>query len=46
MRRSCGDVALTGFAALVCLFLALPSLIVVPMSFNADNLLRFPPQGF
>jgi putative spermidine/putrescine transport system permease protein len=30
----------------VCLFLVLPSLIVVPMSFNADTLLRFPPQGF
>jgi putative spermidine/putrescine transport system permease protein len=46
MRRSLGPAALASFAGLVCLFLVLPSLIVVPMSFNADNLLRFPPQGF
>jgi putative spermidine/putrescine transport system permease protein len=46
VRRSSGQAALASFAGLVCLFLVLPSLIVVPMSFNADNLLRFPPQGF
>jgi putative spermidine/putrescine transport system permease protein len=46
VRPSVGDAALVGFAGLVCLFLVLPSLIVVPMSFNADNLLRFPPHGF
>jgi len=44
--RSLGHAALASFAGLVCLFLVLPSLIVVPMSFNADTLLRFPPQGF
>lgn len=34
------------FSFLVCVFLVLPSLIVVPMSFNADDFLRFPPQGY
>ncbi len=46
MPRSLGHAALASFAAIVCLFLVLPSLIVVPMSFNADTLLRFPPRGF
>ena len=46
MPRSLGSAVLASFAGLVCLFLVLPSLIVVPMSFNADNLLRFPPHGF
>jgi putative spermidine/putrescine transport system permease protein len=46
VRRLLSDAALASFAGLVCLFLVLPSLIVVPMSFNADNLLRFPPHGF
>lgn len=46
MPRSLGQAALASFAGLVCVFLVLPSLVVVPMSFNADNLLRFPPQGF
>ena len=46
MPRSLGQAALACFAGLVCLFLVLPSLIVVPMSFNADTLLRFPPRGY
>jgi putative spermidine/putrescine transport system permease protein len=46
MRLSLGSALLWSFAGLVCLFLVLPSLIVVPMSFNADNLIRFPPRGF
>ena len=46
MRLSPGDAVLAGFAGIVSLYLVLPSLIVVPMSFNADNLLRFPPHGF
>jgi putative spermidine/putrescine transport system permease protein len=44
--RALAQAALASFAGLVCLFLVLPSLVVVPMSFNADNLLRFPPHGF
>lgn len=46
MRVSAGGALLWSFAGLVCFFLVLPSLIVVPMSFNADNLMRFPPRGF
>ncbi len=46
MRPALGPALLASFAGLVCLFLVLPSLIVVPMSFNDDNLLRFPPHGF
>jgi putative spermidine/putrescine transport system permease protein len=46
MLPSKGDTALASFAGLICLFLVLPSLVVVPMSFNDDNLLRFPPHGF
>jgi putative spermidine/putrescine transport system permease protein len=44
--RPVAGALLWSFAGLVCLFLVLPSLIVVPMSFNADNLMRFPPRGF
>lgn len=35
-----------GFAVLVLLFLVLPVLIVVPMSFSDTNYLAFPPKGF
>jgi putative spermidine/putrescine transport system permease protein len=45
VRLSLTDAVLAGFAGLVCIFLVLPSLIVVPMSFNGDNLLRFPPHS-
>ena len=40
MRPALGNAALASFAGIVCLFLVLPSLVVVPMSFNDDNLLR------
>ena len=33
-------------AGLVLVFLALPILIVVPMSFSASPVFSFPPQGF
>jgi len=33
-------------AAFVLLFLILPILIIVPISFSADQYLRFPPSGF
>jgi len=45
-RFTPGQALLWSFAGLASLFLVLPSLIVIPMSFNADNLMRFPPQGF
>lgn len=35
-----------GFAILVLLFLVLPVLIVIPMSFSETSYLTFPPQGF
>lgn len=37
---------LYGFTALVLLFLALPNLIVVPISFNPTTIIEFPPRGF
>lgn len=37
---------LWSFSALVCLFLMLPSLIVIPISFNASPFLEFPPSRF
>jgi putative spermidine/putrescine transport system permease protein len=41
-----GRAALHIFAALVLLFLALPNLIVVPISFNPTTIIEFPPRGF
>lgn len=40
-----GRIALWAFAALVLVFLMLPTLIVVPLSFSGSNLLEFPPQS-
>ncbi len=37
-------ILLWGFSALVLLFLMLPTLIVVPLSFSASDLLEFPPR--
>ena len=37
---------LWAFAGLVLLFLILPTLIVVPLSFSASDLLEFPPRAF
>lgn len=36
----------TAFVSAVCVFLVLPTLIVVPMSFSSAPLLVFPPPGF
>ena len=38
--------ALWAFAALVLTFLMLPTLVVVPLSFSASDLLEFPPREF
>jgi len=38
--------SLTGWSVLTLLFLLLPVLIVVPMSFSGASTLRFPPEGF
>ena len=45
-RRSIGGLLVAAFAYAVAVFLLLPSLIVVPMSFGPDRFLRFPPTGF
>ncbi len=37
---------LYGLVALIALFLVLPALIVVPMSFSDSRFLRFPPESF
>ncbi|AZO74374.1 MAG: ABC transporter permease [Mesorhizobium sp.] len=39
-------VALWGFSALVMAFLILPTLVVVPLSFSASDLLEFPPRAY
>jgi putative spermidine/putrescine transport system permease protein len=39
-------VALWGMAGATALFLTLPALVVVPLSFTEGNLLRWPPRGF
>jgi len=44
--RGAGNLALWGFTALTLLFLIAPSLVVIPMSFNAAELLTFPPPGY
>lgn len=38
--------ALWSVVALTCVFMILPSLIVIPMSFNESRMLQFPPRGF
>ncbi len=44
--QALGRAALGAFTALVCLFLVAPSLVVIPMSFSAADLLAFPPPGW
>jgi putative spermidine/putrescine transport system permease protein len=44
--RSWGRVGLVLFGVAVAAFLILPTLIVVPMSFNDARILEFPPRGF
>lgn len=43
---SAGSIALQVFTGLVLVFLALPNLIVVPISFNPTTIIEFPPRGF
>ena len=38
--------ALGGVAALIVLWLLLPTLVIIPMSFNSEASFNFPPQGF
>lgn len=47
MRRvTWGGIVLHGFSILVLIFLMLPPLLVVPMSFGAADYLEFPPSGW
>jgi mannopine transport system permease protein len=39
-------IAALGLCGLILLFLILPTLLVIPMSFSASSILRFPPDGF
>lgn len=41
-----GRWTLYGLGTLILIFLVLPTLIVIPMSFSPGNYLEFPPQGF
>lgn len=45
MTRSRSRIGVYVFAGLVGLFLLLPTLIIVPMSFNTGSQLEFPPHG-
>jgi putative spermidine/putrescine transport system permease protein len=45
-ERGAGRVLLWIFAALVIVFLALPSLVAIPMSFTSGQTLLFPPPGY
>lgn len=42
----CKPVLLYFLSALILLFLILPVLVVIPMSFTESTLLKFPPEGF
>lgn len=44
-RQQAFDIAFTAYFGLVLLFLLLPLLIVIPVSFNDDQWLRFPPES-
>ncbi|MCK0198141.1 ABC transporter permease [Ancylobacter sp. 6x-1] len=37
---------IVAFAVLVLIYLVLPTLVIVPLSFSSDTFLRFPPSGF
>lgn len=44
--RPLGRLALWGLGAALILFLVLPTLVVVPVSFTAGQFVTFPPEGF
>lgn len=45
-RSALSAPAVAGFAGLVLFLLVLPTVIVIPMSFNDSEYLSFPPQGY
>jgi putative spermidine/putrescine transport system permease protein len=46
LMGSAGRIGLALIGVSVALFLVVPTLIVIPMSFNPDRILEFPPAGF
>lgn len=44
-RFSPGSLALRAVVALICAFLIIPTLIVIPMSFGTASYIEFPPSG-
>ena len=40
------SILIAGFAALVLIYLVLPTLVIVPLSFSSEAFLSFPPPGF
>ena len=46
MSRQRGDLLLALVTAALCLFLILPTLVVVPLSVTQTDFITFPPQGF
>lgn len=46
LSSTASRVVLGTFSIFVCLFLLLPILIIVPVSFSSDSFLSFPPPGF
>jgi putative spermidine/putrescine transport system permease protein len=46
MRRSLGKIGLNSFILLVAIFLIVPTLVVIPLSFTTSPILTWPPHGF
>ncbi|HWK97398.1 MAG TPA: ABC transporter permease [Pseudolabrys sp.] len=46
MKARLGIIALGSLSALLCVFLILPTLAVVPLSFTSTDFIIFPPRGF
>jgi putative spermidine/putrescine transport system permease protein len=46
IRASAAQWALTAFVGVACIYLVLPTLVVVPVSFTQTNFIIFPPKGF
>lgn len=46
MKRPNGSLGLAIAAWTILIFMALPTILVVPMSFNEAAYLQFPPKGY
>jgi putative spermidine/putrescine transport system permease protein len=45
-QRRLVDLAVTAMVCVVCCFMVLPTIIVIPISFSAADFISFPPVGF